>query len=360
MGKATVVPRISKLATRAVRVAIYIRVSTAEQVNGYGLEVQEQAGQSFVRDKHLKGLDWDIVKIYRDEGVSGKLIDRPGMRELEQDVIAGKIDVIIVHKFDRIGRTGRAFWTWVWAMEDLGVKFVSITQECDTTTQAGDAQMKLFAMFAEMEYNLIRERTQSGRQAKAQDGGWPGGPPPYGYAIQGKGKKGSTLVINPDEAAVIELIAELMIDKGLTMNETARELNRLGKLTRSGRAWTGGNLGKRLRSDSLDGQVIFRRTDGKNGHGRTIIDQDGNPVNGDTVIIEIPRTLSEERTLALKACLGVRAWEKTDPDHVYPLSGRLFARCGKAYVGAWSGYSDDRLYACQGKQSADPCSDLKI
>jgi DNA invertase Pin-like site-specific DNA recombinase len=59
--------------------------------------------------------------------------------------------------------------------------------------------MQQYAALAEMEYNLIRESTQGGLQKKAESGGWPGGAPPYGYRIEGMGKRGSFLVVDEHE-----------------------------------------------------------------------------------------------------------------------------------------------------------------
>ncbi|PWI16087.1 hypothetical protein DI272_19360 [Streptomyces sp. Act143] len=88
-----------------------LRVSAQEQAQGYGLAVQERAGRAHVESRPGWILDPEMV--FRDEGVSGALVDRPGMLRLEQAARRGLIDVIVVHEFDRIGRTGRAFWTWI-------------------------------------------------------------------------------------------------------------------------------------------------------------------------------------------------------------------------------------------------------
>ncbi len=171
-----------------------LRVSTKEQVQGYGLDVQESEGRAYISNQ--SGWTLSPALIFRDEGVSGALVERPGMLRLEQAALEGLVDVIVVHKFDRIGRTGQAFWTWIWAMEDLGVSFASVTQDIDTTTALGREQLQFHALMAEAEWKGICERTQGGRQRKALEGGWVGGPPPWGYAIEQPGKRGSRLVIS--------------------------------------------------------------------------------------------------------------------------------------------------------------------
>ncbi|MDG5805581.1 recombinase family protein [Streptomyces ossamyceticus] len=90
---------------QVMRAAILERVSTEEQTRGYGLDVQDDACRAYVEHK-----GWRLHDIYKDEGVSGSLTKGPSFDRLMVDVRAGLIDVVVVHKFDRVGRTGRAFW----------------------------------------------------------------------------------------------------------------------------------------------------------------------------------------------------------------------------------------------------------
>ncbi|MFE1095902.1 recombinase family protein [Streptomyces smyrnaeus] len=339
-----------------------LRVSTEEQAQGYGLDVQEAAGREYI--SRQPGWILPPELIFRDEGVSGSIIDRPEMLRLEAAAKMGLIDVIVVHKFDRIGRTGRAFWTWIWAMEDLGISFVSVTQNIDTTTTFGQQQLQFHAMMAEAEWNLIRERTQSGRQRKAIEGGWPGGPPPWGYSIEGVGKRGSKLVINEDEARTIFQAVYLIVDKKMNVSEAAQELNVLGMLTRSGKPWTASNLHRRLRSNALlKAEVIFRNPDGS-GRNRTKLDQEGVPLHGQSVTISIPRILSKERAKALEKAMAKNGHTSHAAAGDYPLSGRIKGKCGYGYVGAYRKTDDTRYYRCggsnNGKGKVTGCTDPYI
>ncbi|MET9495045.1 recombinase family protein [Streptomyces sp. NPDC006552] len=167
--------------TRTIRAALMLRVSTRRQAAKFGLEAQEAAGRAYVDRQPGWVLAEDLI--FRDEGVSGALIERPGMLRLEHEARQGRVDMIVVHSFDRIARTSRAFWAWVWAMDDLGVAFVSVSQDVDTTSATGQEHLQFHAAAAETEAELIHERMQGGRQRKALSGGWTGGPPPWGYAI---------------------------------------------------------------------------------------------------------------------------------------------------------------------------------
>ncbi|MBE8474004.1 recombinase family protein [Streptomyces justiciae] len=344
---------------RFVRAALMLRVSTHEQARGYGLDAQERAGRAYVANRP----GWSLAPelIFRDEGVSGATVRRPGMLRLEEAARQGLIDVVVVDTLDRIGRTGRAFWAWIWAMEDLGVSFVSVTPDIDTTTELGRQQLPFHARSAEAEWNLIRERTQGGRQSKALEGGWAGGSPPWGYTIEQAGKRGSTLIVNDREADVVRAAVTLIVEGKKNVSQAALELNKLGKFTRSGRPWTASNLHRRLRSSALlKGEVVFRNPAGSGKKG-TRLDEEGVPLHGDTVTISIPRIISEERAGALVAAMRTTEHASHAAPVDYPLSGRILGDCGYRYVGAYRKSDDTRYYRCgggnNGKGRTTHCSD---
>ncbi|MFE5024655.1 recombinase family protein [Streptomyces sp. NPDC056656] len=329
-----------------VRAALMLRVSTRAQATAYGLDAQEEAGRAYVSNRPGWTLPPDLI--FRDEGVPGTVVDRPGMRELEEAARRGRVDAIVVHNFDRIGRTGEAFWTWIWAMEDLGVDFVSVTQDIDTSTPLGRQQLQFHAMTAEAEWNLVRDRTQAGRQQKALAGGWPCGPAPWGYAIEGRDRRRSVLVVDDGEVSVVLKAVSLIADEGRSVSAAAGELNHLGLLPRSGRPWTVANLHRRLTSPSLlKGEVVFRNPVGT-GTNRTKLDADGLPLHGDSVTISVPRIISADRAKALSDAMAKNGHRVHAAAGVYPLSGRIVGRCGHHYVGAYRNSDDTRYYRCGG------------
>jgi DNA invertase Pin-like site-specific DNA recombinase/transposase len=336
-----------------------LRVSTPEQARGYGLDVQEHAGREYINRQ--PGWSLSPALIFRDEGVSGSVVARPGMLRLERAARQGLVDVIVVHKFDRIGRTARAFWTWIWAMEDLGITFVSAAQDIDTSTPSGQRQLRFHATMAESESGLICERMQGGRQRKALNAGWVGGPPPWGYSIKDTGARKSALLVDEEEARVVLKAVSLLVDDGMNVAQVARTLNELGYPTRSGRPWSASNLHRRLRSPALlKGEVVFRKPDG-DGKKRTKLDQDGAPLHGGTVVIPLPRLIPEARVEALEQSLKRNAHSSHAASRDYPLSGRILGKCGHRYVGAFRNVDDTRYYRCggtnNGKGAQTRCTD---
>ncbi|WP_246041146.1 recombinase family protein [Streptomyces cadmiisoli] len=327
------------------------RVSTAEQADGYGIKIQVTAGEDYISRQPGWILPPELVFI--DEGVSGSIIDRPEMLRLEEMARAGLIDVIVVHKFDRIGRTGRAFWTWIWAMEDLGISFVSVTQNIDSSTKFGKQQLQFYAMMAEAEWDLIRDRTVNGRNTAALEGRWPSGTPAYGHKTVGARKRRMAVVCKK-EAKVIKLACELIVDQGMNAEDAARELNARGCRTRTGAPWQGPNLTARLKSETISGTFIYRNPD-KSGN-RVKMNIDGTPLYGDSVEIKLPKILGKKRHNALLAALKLRSRPKTSA-YDYPLSTRIKSGCGH-YTGRHDAKSGTRFYHCT--TGGTGCNDMPI
>ncbi|MGI5136610.1 recombinase family protein [Streptomyces sp. CA-106110] len=337
-----------------LRVAVMERVSTAEQLQGYGLEVQDEACREYVDRK-----GWRLHDVYKDEGESGSLTSRPGFDRLMVDARAGLVDVVVVHKWDRVGRTGRAFWRWIWELEDLGVEIVSVSQQIDTTTTQGKLMLQQYAAFAEFEYNLIRERTQAGLQAKAVRGGWPGGELPYGYRIEGKGKKGSYLVPDEHEVKVLWLLWTMAVEDGLNTREMAARLNAEQLYTRSGKPWSAPNVRGKLLSDStLKATTTFRNPDRAHaGHGVKLT-RDGSTKHGETVTIRLTPIFTPEEAASLGRAMGrlANGKPKSKPQG-YPLSKRLVnehSGCGQHHVGMKRTGRNGRWYRCTGKAQKYP------
>ncbi len=181
---AKTLPRASR---KTLRVAIYLRVSTAKQLDGYGLDVQEERCRAWV-DYQLKHTPHTIVDVYCDGGVSGKTAHREDLDRLTSDIEAGLIDVVIFAKLDRIGRTMRNIHRWVYDVTDHGVRVATADGRIDSDDQMFEVQLSLLAYVAEVEHALILERTMGGQIKKISGGGWASGTPPYGYMLDEEGE----------------------------------------------------------------------------------------------------------------------------------------------------------------------------
>lgn len=136
----------------------YARVSTLDQSLDLQLDALEKAG---------------CEKIYQEK-VSGMKDDRPQLRDLLQYARQG--DVIVVYKLDRLGRSTKRLIEWSEELQENGIELVSIRDNIDTTSAVGKAMFKMLAVLAEMERDLISERTRAGLEsarARGRVGGRP-------------------------------------------------------------------------------------------------------------------------------------------------------------------------------------------
>ncbi|MEM1202972.1 MAG: recombinase family protein [Acidobacteriota bacterium] len=210
-----------------LRAVIYVRVSSADQVEGYSLDTQEDACRAYCHRRHL-----EIVQVFREEGVSARTLDRPALKKLLK-LCNGKDrpDVVVVYD---VSRMGRQLLDWLWLrkhLSDLGVRLDSATERF-TEGAAGDLHRNMLAVFAEYDNAQRAEKCTLGMQKAAELGRWVW-KAPYGYRCGGK--QATSLVVEPQEAEVVARIYEWMAT-GLHRQSGIRdELNRKGIRRPNGR-----------------------------------------------------------------------------------------------------------------------------
>jgi site-specific DNA recombinase len=184
-----------------MRAALYIRVSTQEQVENYSIESQRERLEAYCKSK-----GWEIYDVYIDPGYTGSNTERPALNRLLSDL--KNIDVVVVYKLDRLSRSQRDTLELI---EDHFLKnnvdFVSLTETLDTSTPFGKAMIGILSVFAQLERETIAERMRMGHIKRAQEGYRTSGGnyDPAGYA---RGENGE-LVIKEDEALHIKIAYDL-------------------------------------------------------------------------------------------------------------------------------------------------------
>ncbi len=310
------------------RAVAYLRVSTEDQKKGYGLSY---TGKRVL--KHIAKKGHALVGIYADGGFSGSLEwhERPDLTRLMEAARRPRtpFDFVCVAEARAIGRRDRAFWPWVWELEDLGVYTAVVKGDYDNSTAEGRSRMRKDADRAEDEREIIRDRTQGGLQEKAEDGGYTGGFVPFGYDVADRGVKGeSRLVLCDADCRTLRRAREVFVAKK-SWPDTAAVLNAEQLLTRSGRPWTGENLQHIMLGDAvLRSQIIFRKT------SKAKLDRDGKPMYGEPVTIQLPPVFTAEEAQELaEAAQLVKKAPPVNRGRVYILSGRLVSPCGQKYTG---------------------------
>ena len=155
-------------AAKDQRVAIYCRVSTASQ----SVDPQESALREYAEKK-----DWTQVKVYSDRAVSGTRDRRPALDELMRDCRRGSVDLVLVWRLDRLGRSLQNLIEALEEFRQLGVDFVSLTEGLVTSTPAGKLFFNMIAVFANFERDIIAERVTLGLAEARRKGTQLGRPP---------------------------------------------------------------------------------------------------------------------------------------------------------------------------------------
>jgi len=163
------------------RVALYIRVSTEDQVQNWnGLEIQKDALLKYVGYNPQYILN--TKNIYSDEWKSWAYKeDRPALQRLYEDAAKQEFDVVLVWKIDRFFRKTLYLLEWIEALDKLWIGFISITQQFDTTHAFWKMMLWVMWVIAELERDLIRERTQNWIIASMRKWKWWRWKPPYWF-----------------------------------------------------------------------------------------------------------------------------------------------------------------------------------
>jgi len=184
---------------RLKHTAVYTRKSTSAglEQDFNSLDAQKESCESYVRSQAHLG--WRLVpESYDDGGFTGANIERPAFRRLLADIDAGRIDVVVVYKVDRLSRSLLDFARIMDHFNRKGVAFVSVTQNFSTADAMGRLTLNMLMSFAEFEREMIAERTRDKIAASRRRGKWTGGRIPYGYSA-----KDRKLVVNKLEAMVV-------------------------------------------------------------------------------------------------------------------------------------------------------------
>ncbi|MCR5414825.1 MAG: recombinase family protein [Kiritimatiellae bacterium] len=244
------------LSAPCVRVAIYTRKSVTmgldQEYNS--LAAQEDSCRAYINAQAGNG--WVAAEVYSDPGFSGGSLKRPAMDRLRADAKAGKFDIVIAYKLDRLTRSLKDFMTLSGEFGEHGIGFVSVTQQIDTSNAAGRMLVGVLASFAEFERDMIRERIRDKYGATLKKGLWPGGKVPYGYRVFQR-----RLIVDAATAPHVRKMFEWYLDCG-SMVEVARRLNKSG-FTGGRTKWNAAKVSVALKNaryaglcECLDGELV--------------------------------------------------------------------------------------------------------
>lgn len=208
------------------RVAIYTRVSTAEQrLEGYSLDAQKQRLIAHVTENKALNLATKPEWFFSDTH-TGSDINRPGLDEMMAMVRAKKCDVVLVLKIDRLSRSLKHLLMIFEELEKHEVSLMSLQENLDFRGPMGRLVFQIFGSIAQFERELIKGRTVMGKLASAEMGNYTGTHVPYGYkAVLNSNGKGKKLEIDKEEREWVTKIYDWYIYEGLGDGQVAERLN---------------------------------------------------------------------------------------------------------------------------------------
>jgi site-specific DNA recombinase len=249
--------------SRLARCAIYTRKSTEYNLElaFNSLDAQREACEAYIKSQAHEG--WRLIPGRYDDGAfSGASLDRPALQQLLAEVRAGKIDIVLVYKVDRLTRSLADFAKLIELFDAHHVSFVSVTQSFNTSSSMGRLTLNVLLSFAQFERELIGERVRDKIAASKRKGIWVGGPVPLGYAAVNK-----KILVVAAEAEAVRTIFARYLELG-SVRALAQDLDRRGIRSKprrrsNGRTIGGGRFGvgalaHLLKNRFYIGEVVYR------------------------------------------------------------------------------------------------------
>ena len=344
---------------------IYVRVSTAMQVDGYSLEAQKERLMKFAEFQEM-----EVVREYCDAGKSGKSITgRPEFQRMLQDVSEERDGVafILVFKLSRFGRNAADVLNSLQFIQDYGVNLICVEDGIDSSKDSGKLTITVLSAVAEIERENILVQTMEGRKQKAREGKWNGGQAPFGYDLD---SRNSTLVVNEEEAEIVRIIYDKFVHTDMGADAICNYLNQRGYTKKKVRGHELNYFARGLIMKILDNPVYT----GKIAYGKNVTEKvkgtrdEYRRVKTDDYLLAdgLHEAIVDEETWEAarekRKRTGVK-WNKTHSlEHEHILSGLLKCPvCGAGMAGTVrrrknkkSGeYKDDFYYRCQHRRKID-------
>lgn len=316
------------------RCAIYSRSSVERDNRDHfdSVSAQFMACAEFIGSQVGKG--WRLVDtIYEDRGYSGSHMRRAGFRSLLNDIKLGLIDVVVVHRLDRLTRRLADFQQIIAELNAHDVPVVSVTQQIDMSHHVGRLAMNIITSFAEFEREMVGQRVKEKRAAILESGRWQGTSCPLGYVV-----KDDCLVVYQAESKIVqevftryaskESVTAILNDLNARGVKTKRWRTRTGKL-KGGKAFNRNAIYTLLKNRVYLGEVFYAESWQEGAHD-PIIDCD--LWSKVAALLDARSRRGESRP-------------STDEGSIFMLRGRVFGSDGRAMSPWLSSAYKGRKYA---------------
>lgn len=300
--------------SQPVRCAVYTRASVDDRRDGEfsSTAAQFMACHELITSQLAQG--WrPIDRLYEDRGHSGSHLDRPGMMSLMADIEQGRVDIVVVHRLDRLTRYMGDLQRLLDLFGRHGVGLVSVTQSLDTTHQQGRLVINLLTSFAQFERELIGDRIRETRAATRRQGFWYGSASPLGYVIVQQ-----KLVVDPQESAVVrDIFARFLTQPSVTA--LVQELADRGVRTKRWRTKAGALKG----GATFDKNALYKLLNNRVYLGELYYDDQWHASTHEAIIDRDLWDRVHERMASRARRTGVGNKQQSNEDSFW-LKGRVF------------------------------------
>lgn len=304
-------------------IAIYIRVSSEEQVKGYSIEAQLEELRSYAAKHHLS-----IYREYVDAGYSGKSIDgRPAMLELLADARQNRFSTVITWKLNRLARNLVDQLKMLELFKRQNINYMSLTEQFDSSTPQGNFALQMLGSIAQLEREQIAENVRLGMQKRSKEGAWNSGNNVLGYEwVTGIGIEPHLRIV-PHEAELVRNIF-WRYRSGRGLKAITNQLNGAGYTTKRNKPFSVASVRGILTNVNYIGQIRYTAHQKFNGassdNSKQVVQGSHEPIINTELWREVQELLSNRSRTPTKAIT-----------RIYPLTGLLKCPlCGSGMVPA--------------------------
>ena len=220
-----------------MKVLGYVRVSSDKQKQGYSITNQKNK----ILD-YCKYMDYELIEIYEDNGVSGMSIDkREGYKGMVNYMNDNDIDGIVVYSLSRLGRRMKDVINFLDELRNRGKMFYSIKENLSNSDKIGNLIVNIMTSINEFEVENIRERIRDVKREKKKNG------LVYGRLMYGFDNVNGNLVVNEFERNVIKRIKNLR-SREWSWRKISNRLNEEDIKSKCGSVWYDGSLYNMMKS----------------------------------------------------------------------------------------------------------------
>jgi site-specific DNA recombinase len=230
------------------KVVAYCRVSTDNQADEGTIELQVTA----IAD-YCKKQGFELARVFKDEGFSGSLENRPALSEMFDFIDQNKIHAVVIWKLDRVARDLYIQEMILKKLADAEVKILSLKEtDLDSNDPMRVAFRQFIGIMSQLERAYITMRLREGRKNKARKGMYAGGRIAFGYRL-----KSGELAIDKEQAEVVKQIYTFRKNHHYSFRQIAKELNRLSYPTHAGGIWGASSVQSILKNQKYRGTINY-------------------------------------------------------------------------------------------------------